>query len=101
VSKQFYEKWTEKEIFDHVDEKDVLVLFVLPKPPIKEVGLSIYGKLDDEQKESLLLSITEEFGGESLSDDICYWINEFARLWYEKTFGVKRIRLINFGKKEG
>ena len=94
--KKFHEKWTEAEIFDYIDEHNVLVLFEPPPPPGNEVRLNIYGKIDKEQKAALYLSITEEFGGEGMSEELCDWVNSFAQWWYERKNGPRRIRLINF-----
>lgn len=102
VSKSFFDKWTDAEIIDYIDEHDILILFEISESKnTKEAKMDVYGKLDDEQKADLYINLTEEFGKEYVTEELGEWINSFAKWWYERKMGPSRIRIINIGKKRG
>ena len=96
--KEFYQAWTQDEIDEHIEQFNVLVLFVV-QLGTKEAQLEIHGNLNDTQRESLMLLITNNFGGHTLSSALCAKINEFAEKWYNKYVLKKKARVINFKKE--
>lgn len=98
--KKFDEKWDTEEINEYIGIFNILVLFEI-LPVIREANMLIYGKnLTDTQKLQLKEFITSMFGGQTLTDDLCIKINEFAVKWYNKVILCKRARVLNSGKKE-
>lgn len=97
--KNFYEDWDQNEIDDYVKEYSVLILFKIHKH-LREAEIIIHGKLSEKQKLLLKLCILGEFGGKTMSEDLCTRINEYAESWYNDYVHIPRkIRVLNFRKK--
>jgi hypothetical protein len=95
--KKFYEKWDDDEINDFLVDTPVLVLFKIHLG-INEAELVIHGDLDEENKMLLKIHITEEFGGQNMSEEMCVKINEYAEMWYNDYILAPKIRVLNFNK---
>lgn len=101
VMKKFHELWTTSEINSYTECFGVLVLFDMNVLYTNnEAKIIIHGELTDDQRYALLEGITNSFGGQLLTDDVCDDINKFAEKWYNRYVLNRRARVINIKRKD-
>ena len=93
--KEFYEEWTSEEIEDYIRPFGIVVLFETSLF-YNEAKIIIHGKcLNDYCKKILEEKITNKFGGQTLTKEMCDKINQFAERWYNKEILLKKARVVN------